>query len=202
MLPLVFLPDTPVLLAGRGAALRKRLDMLEAAGQTMVTVHAEDADAALRERLGPCLRNTLPTSAEIAGVRLVFAAGLDAAASRTIAEDARRHGVPVNVEDVPPLCDFHVPAAVRRGRLTLTVSTAGGAPALAAAIRAWLADAFGPEWADRLEDVAALRAKLRDSGAAPAEVVRGIGDYLAASGWPPLSDLSRCSTVMVEAAKA
>ncbi len=192
MLPLVFLPDTPVLLAGRGMALRKRLGVLEAAGLATLSVHAVDADAALRDHLGPRLREALPTTAEIAAARLVFAAGLDAPASEAIAAEARRRGIPVNVEDVPPLCDFHVPAVVRRGGLTLTVSTAGGAPALSAAIRGWLEDAFGPEWAERLEEVAALRASLRAAGAAPGEVVRGVGDHLAASGWSPLSDPSRC----------
>lgn len=187
MLPLVFLPDTPVLLAGRGPALRKRLNVLQSAGLTALAVHADDPDDALRERLGALLWEGLPAPDAIAAAQLVFAAGLDDAESRAIAAEARRRCIPVNVEDVPPLCDFHVPAVVRRGGLMLTVSTAGGAPALSAAIRGWLEDAFGPEWAERLDEVAALRARLRAEGASPGEVVHGVGGHLAAAGWLPLA---------------
>ena len=192
MLPLVFLPETPVLLAGRGPALRKRLGMLDGAGLGHLTIHADDVDDALRERAGERLREALPGPDDIAAARLVFAAGLDDAESRAIAAAARSRRIPVNVEDVPPLCDFHVPAMVRRGGLTLTVSTAGSAPALSAAIRGWLEEAFGPEWAEHLEEVAAVRARLRQAGAAPAEVVRGVGGHLAASGWAPLVGAGRC----------
>lgn len=192
MLPLIHLPDTPALLAGRGPPLVKRLDLLEAAGLTVLTVHTDVADDALVERLGDRLRPQLPTVEEIEAARLLFVAGLTDAESWVLATNARARRVPVNVEDVPELCDLHVPAIVRRGDLLLTVSTGGGAPALAAALRGWLAEAFGPEWAERLEEVAALRTRLRSGGAAPAEVIRGVGGHLARSGWAPLGAGGRC----------
>lgn len=192
MLPLVHLPGMPTLLAGRGPALVKRLDLLEAAGLTALTVHTDVADDTLVERLGDRLRPDLPTLGEIEAARLLFVAGLTDAESWVLATNARARRVPVNVEDVPGLCDLHVPAMVRRGNLLLSVSTGGGAPALAAALRVWLADAFGPEWAERLEEVAALRAQLRDGGAPPADVIRGVGAHLAQSGWAPLAARGRC----------
>ena len=192
MLPLVFLPDTPTLLAGRGPAFLKRLHLLRAAGLTDLRVHTDNLLAELPASLGEALRPWQPSEQEIAAARLLFVAGLDDAASSALAATARAHRVPVNVEDVLPLCDFHVPAMVRRGGLTLTVSTAGGAPALSAAIRGWLEDAFGPEWAAHLEEVASLRATLRAQGARPREVIRGVEDHLAAAGWAPLGDGARC----------
>ena len=96
---------------------------------------------------------------------------------------ARARRIPVNIEDVPHLCDVHVPALVRRGDLLLTVSTAGAAPALASALRAWLEESFGEEWAGRLEEVAALRARLRAEGHPPAEVIRGVRAHLDVAGW-------------------
>lgn len=167
MLPLIFLPDTPVLLAGRGAPYGKRRDLLRGAGLTRLTLHEGGA----------------PPMALLEGQRLVFGAGLEAPESRALADAARQRGIPVNIEDVPELCDLHVPALVRRGDLLLTVSTAGRAPALAAAVRAWLEDAFGEEWTDRLAEVAALRAQLRAQGCAPAEVIRGIRSHVDAAGW-------------------
>lgn len=176
MLPLVFLPSTPTLLAGRGPALAKRLAVLRAAGLTDLVVV-----------------DGVPDDAAIAAARLVFAAGLTARESERVAAEARRLRIPVNVEDVPHLCDVHVPAIVRRGGLTLTVSTAGGAPVLSAAIRGWLEDAFGPEWATHLEEVATLRATLRAQGATPSEVIRSVGDHLATAGWAPRCPASpRC----------
>lgn len=192
MLPLVFLPQTPTLLAGRGPAFLKRLGMLRAAGLTDLRVHTDDPSAELEASLGDALRAWMPDEQEIASARLLFVAGLDDAHSAALAATARAHRVPVNVEDVPPLCDFHVPAMVRRGGLTITVSTAGGAPALSAAIRGWLEDAFGPEWAAHLEEVASLRATLRAQGAGPRDVIRGVEDHLATAGWAPLGGGARC----------
>ena len=175
MLPLVFLPSTPTLLAGRGPAQAKRHAVLRAAGLTALEVV-----------------EGVPDQTTIAATRIVFVAGLTPAESEAVATQARALRIPVNVEDVPHLCDVHVPAIVRRGGLTLTVSTAGGAPALSAAIRGWLEDAFGPEWAAHLEEVATLRATLRAHGATPSEVIRGVDDHLATAGWAPLAAGGRC----------
>lgn len=182
MLPLLFLPSTPVLLVGRGTAFHKRLALLQAAGVTDLVLFGE----------APHATTGLPTEGDIAKARLIFAAGLTDAESEAIAAQARALHIPVNVEDVPHLCDVHVPAILRRGDLILTVSTAGGAPALSAAIRGWLEEAFGPEWAEHLEEVAALRARLRATGASPREVIGAVGAHLAAAGWAPIGTGSRC----------
>jgi precorrin-2 dehydrogenase/sirohydrochlorin ferrochelatase len=166
MLPLIFLPETPVLLAGLGPAFAKRQALLEGAGLVNITLH-----------------EGLPAPRRLEGQRLVFGAGLDLADSEWLATEARARGIPVNIEDVPPLCDFHVPALVRRGDLLLTVSTGGRAPAMAAALRGWLEDAFGEEWDARLAEVAALRARLRAEGRSPAEVMAGVRAHLDSAGW-------------------
>jgi precorrin-2 dehydrogenase/sirohydrochlorin ferrochelatase len=170
MLPLVFLPDTPVLLAGRGPAFEKRLGLLRGAGIRWLRLFSE-----------------LPPEAEVAAVRLVFGAGLAPEENEALAAAARARGVPVNIEDVPHLCDFHVPALVRRGDLLLSISTGGAAPGLAGALRGWLEEAFGPEWAEHLQEVAELRARLRAAGASPAEVMHALRAQLDAAGWAPLA---------------
>jgi precorrin-2 dehydrogenase/sirohydrochlorin ferrochelatase len=65
----------------------------------------------------------------------------------------------VNVADAPGEGDFTLPAVLRRGDLTVAVSTAGGSPALAAAVRDRVAELLGGEWAETLAIVAALRRK-------------------------------------------
>jgi precorrin-2 dehydrogenase/sirohydrochlorin ferrochelatase len=153
MLPLVFTRDTPVLLAGDGPAFEKRRALVEAAGMRVVLVH--------RGR---------PPEHLLDEVRLVLGAGLSDEDSEWLAAAARARRIPVNIEDVMHLCDVHVPAIVRRGDLLLTVSTGGGAPAVASAVRAQLEEAFGEEWGPRLAELAALRTRLRAEGASFAEV--------------------------------
>ncbi|MGX9964803.1 precorrin-2 dehydrogenase/sirohydrochlorin ferrochelatase family protein [Roseomonas sp. F4] len=169
MLPLVFLPSAPTLLAGTGPCFQKRLAMLRGAGLTQLTV----------------VKDSLPAESALDGMHFVFGAGFDDAGSEWLAQAARQRGIPVNIEDVPRLCDFHVPAMVRRGRLLVTVSTNGAAPALSSALRAWLEEAFGPEWAGRLEEVAAMRAALRAQGLSMGQVRRAVHEHLDQEDWLP-----------------
>src|SRR5919205_834599 len=62
-------------------------------------------------------------------------------------EDAERRAMLVNVVDVPPLCNFILPAIVRTGPLAIAISTAGASPALAKRIKAEVAAAFGEPYA-------------------------------------------------------
>src|ERR1700722_21012152 len=113
--------------ACRGEALARRAALLAEAGVEARLLSAEASDTVLE------------------GLQLLFVAGLPEGEARLLAGRARALGLLVNVEDILPLCDFHVPAIVRRGELLLTASTGGGAPGLARALREHLADEFGPE---------------------------------------------------------
>jgi precorrin-2 dehydrogenase/sirohydrochlorin ferrochelatase len=53
----------------------------------------------------------------------------------------------VNIVDVPPLCNFILPAIVRTGPLAIAISTAGASPALAKRIKRQIAAEFGDEYA-------------------------------------------------------
>jgi siroheme synthase-like protein len=76
---------------------------------------------------------------------LVVAATDDEALHARIAALCRSRRVWVNVVDRPPLCDFIVPAVVRRGPVTFAVSTGGLSPAVAKFLGAELRARFGPE---------------------------------------------------------
>src|SRR3954447_8356043 len=62
-------------------------------------------------------------------------------------EDAERRAMLVNIVDVPPLCNFILPAIVRTGPLAIAISTAGASPALAKRIKAQVADEYGEPYA-------------------------------------------------------
>ena len=62
-------------------------------------------------------------------------------------EDAERRAMLVNVVDVPPLCNFILPAIVRNGPVAIAISTAGASPALAKRMKAEIAESFGEPYA-------------------------------------------------------
>ena len=166
MLPLVLNSlNLKVGLAGRGEALARRAALLAEAGVEARLLSPDVSDEVL------------------APLQLLFVAGLSEGEARHLAGRARAFGVLVNVEDILPLCDFHVPAMVRQGDLLLTASTGGTAPGLARALREHLAKSFGPEWHDRLADLAKLRARLRGQGMPPGEVSQKMRDLVTEKGW-------------------
>src|SRR3954451_20398150 len=73
--------------------------------------------------------------ADLEGVFMVIAATDDTDINIRVYEDAERRAMLVNVVDVPPLCNFILPAIVRQGPLAIAISTAGASPALAKRIR-------------------------------------------------------------------
>jgi precorrin-2 dehydrogenase/sirohydrochlorin ferrochelatase len=142
------LEGRPVLLVGAGVVAEGRARLLLEA-RARVHLVAPDATSALA-RLA--MEGTIAWSrrayqhGDCRGAALVFGAIDDPQASRAVAAEARALGIPVNVADAPSLCDFHLPAVARQGLVTIAVSTAGEAPALAAELRARAHVVIGPEY--------------------------------------------------------
>src|SRR6202035_4414544 len=61
--------------------------------------------------------------------------------------DAEQRAMLVNVVDVPPLCNFILPAIVRTGPLAVAISTAGASPALAKRMKREISELFGEPYA-------------------------------------------------------
>ena len=85
--------------------------------------------------------------ADLDGAFMVIAATNDSEVNIGIYEDAERRAMLVNVVDVPPLCNFILPAIIRTGPLAIAISTAGASPALAKRIRNEIADEYGEPYA-------------------------------------------------------
>jgi precorrin-2 dehydrogenase/sirohydrochlorin ferrochelatase len=103
------------------------------------------------------------------GAFLVIGATDDEAINRQISLDANARGVLCNIADRPALCNFVLPAIVRRGDLMLAVSTAGQSPAFAKRLRKELTEKYGPEYADFLEIMGQVRKRLLAEAHAPEE---------------------------------
>jgi precorrin-2 dehydrogenase/sirohydrochlorin ferrochelatase len=87
------------------------------------------------------------TDADLDGRFLAIAATNDTDVNIEVYEGAERRAMLVNVVDVPPLCNFILPAIVRSGPLAIAISTAGASPALAKRMKREIAESFGEPYA-------------------------------------------------------
>jgi precorrin-2 dehydrogenase/sirohydrochlorin ferrochelatase len=147
-----------VVIGGGKVAARKVTGLLEAGAR--VTVISPAFVPELRLQAGT-RRVTLVSRAyqagDLADAFLVIAATNNADINERVWQEARERGCLVNVVDDPARCNFIVPAVVRRGEVTVTVSTGGASPALARRLREQVEGLIGPE----VGDLAALLAELR-----------------------------------------
>jgi len=86
-------------------------------------------------------------AADLEGAFMAIAATDDSEVNIGVFDDAEKRAMLVNVVDVPPLCNFILPAIVRSGPLAIAISTAGASPALAKRMKREIAELFGEEYA-------------------------------------------------------
>src|ERR1700733_7868293 len=84
---------------------------------------------------------------DLEGTFLAIAATDDTDVNIAVHDDAEARAMLVNVVDVPPLCNFILPAIVRSGPLAIAISTAGASPALAKRMKREIAEQFGEDYA-------------------------------------------------------
>jgi siroheme synthase-like protein len=85
--------------------------------------------------------------ADLEGSFMAIACTDDSEINIGVYEDAERRAMLVNIVDVPPLCNFILPAIVRTGPLAIAISTAGASPALAKRMKREIGELFGDEYA-------------------------------------------------------
>ena len=117
---------------------------------------------------------------DLAGVFLAVAASGDAAETARIFAEAEREGVLLNAVDDPAHCHFAVPAVLRRGDLTVTVSTGGRAPGYARQLRDELARTIGAEYETLVDLISDIRAELRAERPVDADFDRWAARWRAA----------------------
>src|SRR5215216_6156474 len=86
-------------------------------------------------------------SEDLEGTFIVIAATGQTEVNIKVYEDAERRAMLVNVVDVPPLCNFILPAIFRSGPIAIAISTAGASPALAKRMRNQIAEDYGEAYA-------------------------------------------------------
>jgi precorrin-2 dehydrogenase/sirohydrochlorin ferrochelatase len=84
---------------------------------------------------------------DLDGCLIAIAATDNSEVNIRVSEDAERRAMLINVVDVPPLCNFILPAIVRTGPLAVAISTAGASPALAKRMKREIGELFGEPYA-------------------------------------------------------
>jgi precorrin-2 dehydrogenase/sirohydrochlorin ferrochelatase len=98
---------------------------------------------------------------DLAGAFVVIAATNDPDLIAVIWKETQQNGQLVNIVDQPRHCSFILPSILRRGALTIAVSTEGASPSLAKRIRQQLEKLFPAAYAPYLRLAAAARQHLR-----------------------------------------
>ena len=154
-----------LIVGGGVTAARKAKGLLEAGA--WVKVVAKDICAELcelGEEENPELLRRGYESGDIEGARMVFAATNDRAINRKVYKDAEARGILVNSVDDPENCRFIVPAVLRRGPVSISVSSGGRSPFLSGAIRDKLEKEIGPEYAEYAEMFGEMRDLAKAEG--------------------------------------
>ncbi len=166
------------LVVGGGRVAVTKVNGLLDAG-ALVTVVAPDVDPRLDARAGEAGAHPGTGSegsltierrgyrrGEAADYRLVVAATGEPAVNQQVYDDGEAAGVWVNSADDPDRCSAILPARVRQGRLTVTVSTGGHSPAVASWLRGRLAEELGPEYDQLIGLLAQARNEVQEQGLA------------------------------------
>ncbi|MDP7524826.1 MAG: bifunctional precorrin-2 dehydrogenase/sirohydrochlorin ferrochelatase [Dehalococcoidales bacterium] len=164
---------------GGQVALRKVETLLEHGADVQVIspdLCTELVSLAERKEIDTVTREYRPGDLKDAFVAIV--ATDNSKINRQIAAEAREQNVLVNVVDDADNSDFIAPSYLRRGGISIAISTSGESPALARKLRTMLEKDFGDEYGRLSVLISQVRAKARQQN------IRVSGD-----GWQEALDL-------------
>jgi siroheme synthase-like protein len=147
---------------GSSAAMKTRALV---AGGALVRVVARRLGGSMKQAVresGLAWQERAFTPADLDGIWVVVGATDDPEVNRRVFECARSRGILVNIVDDPLHSDFIFPAVLRRGKLVVTVSSSGVAPAFASRVRDYLGSIVGEPFGKVLEELGELRGSLRE----------------------------------------
>jgi siroheme synthase-like protein len=157
------LADRRVVVIGGGEVAERKIESLLGTGASIRVVSPEVTARILvlaTERRIDLHRRPYE-SGDCLDAVLVLSASDDPAVSRAVFDDARKCGALVNTADQPRLCDFIMPAVVRRGNVAIAISTSGTSPGLAARLRQKIGRLIGPEYGRLAQLLSEARPQIR-----------------------------------------
>ena len=148
-----------LVIGGGAVAERKIAALLETGAEvTVLAPDVTDVVAGLSKQNAIRFTARCYEAGDLVGFELAFVATDDPQVNAAVYREGRSRGVWVNSADDPARCDFILPSVLRRGDLTVAVSTGGTSPALARTVREELELYFTQEY----ESLAKLAAEVRE----------------------------------------
>jgi precorrin-2 dehydrogenase/sirohydrochlorin ferrochelatase len=146
-----------VVVGGGKVAERKVLSLLKS-GADVTVISPFLTERLAREKSREHIRhlNRRYRKNDLKGAFIVIAATDSPEINRTVGRDAPAL---VNVVDVPAECNFIAPSVVKRGALSIAISTGGISPAMSKALRKEIEELYGSRFSEYLEFVKKIRAK-------------------------------------------
>ena len=160
-----------VVIIGGGAVAARKAEVILKAGARLIVV-AERIDDMLRKVCAGTKAELIESrySKEyLAEATLAIAATDNAKLNSRIYKDCQQLEILCNVVDSPELCDFFVPAVVKRGDLQIAIGTEGRSPAYAGHIRKKLEKIFTEKHGEFLAELERLRERIIEKVADPAK---------------------------------
>ena len=142
------LESKPCLVVGAGKVAARKVGTLRAFGAEVTTVAPEVCGRGFAD-------------ADVEGMALVVAATDDRALNRRVADLCKARGIPVNAVDDPENCTFIFPAVVRRGPMTVAVSSGGACPVAAKLVRDRVAGSLPDDFVAAVERLGNERENLK-----------------------------------------
>ena len=159
--------DRSCVVIGGGAVAERKVEGLVPVGAN-VTVISPGITDRLKELLHDgAIRHVAREyqSSDRAGYDLIFVATDNSEINAAVFNEARSLRIWVNSADDPDHCDFILPAVIRRGELTVAVSTGGASPAVTRIIREDLDAYFTTDYAQLVQIAAEVRRELKEKSA-------------------------------------
>jgi len=156
----VDLTGAPGLVVGGGEVALRKVEKLLPYGPAL-TVAAPRICPRLREMPGLALAERRFRPEDLEGMAFAIAATDDPAVDHEVAGLCRRRSIPVNVVDDPGACSFLFPALVKRGDLSIGISTGGASPTAAKYLKEQISAVLPEGLEEILAYLNALRPELK-----------------------------------------
>jgi siroheme synthase-like protein len=150
--------QSAVVIGAGSVATRKIRTLLRA--KALVTVISPEATTSIRRLVQAKRVDWIPRryrQGDLRGAYLAIAATDDLAVNKLICAEAKRRNVLVNCISPPTAGTFFVPSLVKRGGISLAISTDGASPAFAKRLRRDLEEFLGDEYPELLKAMSAAR---------------------------------------------
>lgn len=172
-----------LVVGGGNVALRKVLSLLACKAEvTVISPSFNEGILKLADEGKIELIKRTYHSGDAEGYFITVVATDDNVVNRLAASDCEKYGIPVNVVDDKELSSFIVPSVIRRGDLTVSISTSGKSPLVSRMIREKLESVFTDDYDELLQKLYKKRLELKEKELSDEEKINIYKEIIKKSG--------------------